>query len=167
MTEFISLYLPVIVLAILGLGFLIAEMFLPGFGLPGITGALLELASVCIAYVRHGFGEALFFLILLLLLDAFCLSIALRSFRKGRLSKSGIVLDDTETPAQDEDAENEMMFFVSQKGTTITAMRPVGMIEINGVRLNASTQGEYLDKSVTIEVVRVDGKRLFVAAVNQ
>lgn len=167
MAEFFSMYLTVIILAVLGLGFLVAEMFLPGFGLPGITGALLELASVYVSYASHGFVTALVVLIILLLLDALCLSVALHSIRKGKLSKSNIVLKDEETADDEVGANDEMLIFLGQKGKTITAMRPVGIIELNGVRLNASTQGEFLDKDAGIEVIRVEGKRLFVSKVKE
>ena len=43
--DFVS-YIPAIVLLILGFGLVVLEMYLPGFGAPGILGCILLVAGV-------------------------------------------------------------------------------------------------------------------------
>ena len=50
--------------------------------------------------------------------------------------------------------------WLDQEGTTVTAFRPAGFIEIGGKRLNASTSGEFLAKGTSVRVVGVQGDHL-------
>ncbi len=44
--EFIINNLPILICAVLGIGLLVVEMFMPGFGIPGISGLALLAVSV-------------------------------------------------------------------------------------------------------------------------
>ena len=46
MLELIAANLPIIICFVIGIGLLILEAFMPGFGLPGITGCVLEIAAI-------------------------------------------------------------------------------------------------------------------------
>lgn len=92
--------LPILLCFVLGLGFLIVEMFLPGFGLPGISGIVLEGAAVVITYLRFGGLAALGMTLIVLAVIAIAISLALRSADKGRLSRSSVILNQAETPEE-------------------------------------------------------------------
>ena len=42
--------LPTVLCLVVGIGLLILEVFLPGFGLPGISGVVLMIASVALVW---------------------------------------------------------------------------------------------------------------------
>ncbi len=46
MWTFIAANLPAILCALIGVGLLVAEIFMPGFGVAGISGIILEIIAV-------------------------------------------------------------------------------------------------------------------------
>lgn len=154
--------LPMILCFVLGLGFLVAEVFMPGFGLPGISGIILELIAIVLVYLRFGGLAALGLTLIVLALVAIALSLALRSVKKGRLSKSSMVLSDEETPEEGYVATKDMEVFLGREGVTTTVLRPTGMAEFDGVKLNVSADGEYIAKDEPVRVIRVEGARVVV-----
>jgi len=45
-------------------------------------------------------------------------------------------------------------------------LRPSGIIEVNGKKLNALTQGEYIDSNTKIKIISVEGNKIVVEAVD-
>ncbi|MFC4618006.1 NfeD family protein [Camelliibacillus cellulosilyticus] len=60
----------------------------------------------------------------------------------------------------------EYKVLVGQKGKTLTACRPVGTIEINGQSYSGVTNGTWLEKGKSIEVVAVDGTRIMIKPID-
>ena len=54
MLELIAANLPILICFLLGIGCLIAEAFLPGFGVTGITGVVLEVITLVMTWFEHG-----------------------------------------------------------------------------------------------------------------
>lgn len=154
--------LPILICFVLGLGFLVAEMFMPGFGLPGISGIALELIAIVLVYLRFGGLAALGMTLIILALVAIALSLALRSVNKGRLSRSSVILNDEETPEEGYVATRDMEVFLGREGVTTTVLRPTGMAEFDGVKLNVSADGEYIARDEPVRVIRVEGARVVV-----
>lgn len=154
--------LPILICFVLGLGFLVAEMFMPGFGLPGISGIILELIAIVLVYLRFGGLAALGMTLIVLALVAIALSLALRSVNKGRLSKSSVILSAEETPEEGYVATQDMDVFLGREGVTTTVLRPTGMAEFDGVKLNVSADGEYIARDEPVRVIRVEGARVVV-----
>lgn len=154
--------LPILLCFLLGLGFLIVEMFLPGFGLPGISGIVLEVAAVVITYLRFGGLAALGMTLIVLALIAIAISLALRSVDKGRLSKSSVILNQAETPEEGYVATQDLEVFLGREGVTTTVLRPTGMAEFDGVKLNVTADGEYMPKDQPVRIDRVEGARVVV-----
>jgi membrane-bound serine protease (ClpP class) len=53
-----------------------------------------------------------------------------------------------------------------QTGRTLTALRPIGDAEFNGVRVSVLTEGDFLEAGTPIVVTDVDGARIVVAGVS-
>lgn len=162
MAEFLLANLPIILCFLFGIGLLIVEVFMPGFGLPGISGIILEAVSIFLMYQSHGGLAALGMTIVILAVVAIAISIALRSASRGRLSKSSIILNDAETAAQGYTAATDMEVFLGKEGVTTTVLRPTGMAEFNGVKLNVVADGEYIPKNTQVRVDHVEGARVVV-----
>lgn len=162
MLEFLLANLPILICFIVGVGLLVLEVFLPGFGVPGITGIVLEIAAVVLIYVQHGALAALGMTILVLALVALSISLSLRSVTKGRLSKSNIILNDSESNAEGYSATRDMEVFLGKEGVTNTVLRPAGIAEFDGVKLNVVADGEYIPKDTAVRVDHVDGPRIVV-----
>ena len=166
MLEIILANLPILVCFILGVILLTVEVFMPGFGLPGISGIIYELVSIVLTYVHHGSMAALGVTVIILATIAIVVSLALRSVNHGRLSKSAVILSDTESAADGYVAVQDMDVFLGREGMTTTVLRPTGMAEFDGVKLNVQADGEYIPKGVEVQVQRVEGPRIVVRRMN-
>ena len=168
MIDFLATNLAVILFFAVGTILLVVEVFMPGFGIAGISGILLEGVSIALMFIQHGPLAALGLTILVLALIGVVISITLRSATKGRLSKSPFILNKSETASEGYSATNnqDMNVFIGKEGVATTTLRPVGMAEINGVKLNVDSDGEFIPKGTHIRVARVDGLRIIVQKLN-
>lgn len=155
-------YLPSIVLLLVGFVLVVIEMYVPGFGVPGIAGILMLIGGVYFAHPSP-LGAVIMVLVIVALL-CIALSICLHSAANGRLAKSRFVLHDVATRAEKtEKPENsDMNYFVGRVGETKTVLRPAGMAEFDGVKLNVVSDGEYIASGAKVTVVRVEGNRIVV-----
>ena len=160
-----------IVLFGIGVLLLLLEIFvIPGFGAAGISGLVLVVFSLVAALIGNvglsfpsieSFTSAVITMAVTLALF-FVLIFSLgrhlpRSERFNRLvlapelsSGSGYVSADT----HDE--------FLGRTGLTLTTLRPSGMAEIDGERVDVVASGEFIPQGVLIEVVLVRGSRVVV-----
>jgi len=162
MIEFLTANLAIIICFIVGVVLLVVEVFMPGFGVAGISGIALEIVSVVLTYLRHGGLAALGLTIVILAVIGIAISVSLRSATKGRLSKSPIILNDSETAAEGFSATRDMDVFLGKEGETVTILRPTGMAEFDGVKLNVVSDGEYIPKGTRVRVDHVEGSRVVV-----
>lgn len=162
MLEFIMENLPILICFLLGLGLLTVEVFMPGFGLPGISGIILEIVAIVLTYLWHGGLAALGATLIILAIVGIAVSLALRSVNNGKLAKSQFVLNDTESAAEGYTATKDMEVFLGKEGTTTTVLRPTGMAEFDGVKLNVVADGEYIPKDTRVRVDHVEGARVVV-----
>ncbi len=154
--DFVS-YLPAIILLVLGFALVVLEMYLPGFGAPGILGCILLIAGVIAA--RPTPLQALIMAVVIIILLCIALSIFIHSASKGRLSNSRLVLKEVATRPEN---ENELRYFIGKTGTTATPLRPAGIAEFDGVKLNVVSEGEFVEAQRPVTVERVEGNRIVV-----
>ncbi|MDD3335583.1 MAG: NfeD family protein [Eubacteriales bacterium] len=159
--------LPIALCFLFGIGMLIVEAFMPGFGLPGISGIILEGVAIVLTFLWHGGLAALGMTLIILAIVAIAVSLAIRSANKGRLSKSPIILKEEETAENGYLATNDMQVFVGKQGVTTTVLRPAGMAEFDGVKLNVVANGEYIPKDVPVTVDHVEGVSVVVRKLPQ
>ena len=151
--------IPVLLMMIVGVVLLVVEMYVPGFGAPGISGiALLVLGFVLL---KPPLAEGLLLFAILAAILCVALSVCLYSASKGRLSKSKLVLNDVAVPASVAE-NNDLNYFVGREGVTQTALRPAGIGEFDGVKLNVVSDGEFIGKDKPIRVQSVEGNRIVV-----
>ena len=150
---------PWIALVIIGYALVVVEMYIPGFGLPGISGLICLIVGI---FFLSGGSVLTGLLVTLIVVALLCvaLTISMRSAAKGRLAKSRFVLKETSTSPDEQDGP--MGYYVGKSGTAKTILRPAGVAEIDGVRLNVLTDGDFIDENAKIVVERVEGNRIFV-----
>ena len=142
-----------------GSGLIIVEAFMPGFGIAGIAGAVLDIAAIFLTNKYYGLVWSLVATLAVLVFVGIAVFFSYRSAMKGRLSKSPIVLKDTESVGAPVLSAED---WTGREGTAVTALRPAGRVEIGGVRINASTSGEFLAKGTAVKVVGAEGDHLVI-----
>ena len=155
-----SLNLIMIIGFVLGSGLIVLEAFIPGFGVAGICGVVLEVAALYCCWQLFGVGTALLAFVAVLVLIALALVISYRSALSGRLSKSPLVLKDTEAPA----GEAKPNHWIGKEGVAVTSLRPAGQIEIDGTRLNAASDGEFIKRGTPVLVTGAEGDHYIIRA---
>ncbi len=147
------------VIFILGLIFLIFEMFTPGFGVAGGLGVVLLAAGIIMT--ARNLQEALLMFAVLLLLLAVMGFVIYRSAKKGKLAKKLILWD----AAKREDgfsSSDDSSSLIGQKGVAITVLRPAGTGEFDGKRFDVVTDGEFVEAGTPIQVMGTEGRRIVV-----
>lgn len=165
MFDFIVSNVAVVICVLAGLGLLVLEMFMPGFGVPGVSGIVLLLAGAVLVGIKHGLLAAVGLIVIIVALVAIMLSVALKSAADGRLSKSKLILHESESSREGFLSSGDMSVFLGREGETRTALRPSGIAEFDGVRLNVVSDGMFIAQGVRVKIVRVDGNRILVHTV--
>ncbi len=163
-----------ILLFIIGLGLLLAEIFIiPGFGIAGISGIILIFASIFLSLLgsdpfidMHSVSIAIIQLsgsILFALLGMFFLV----KYLPKSTAFNRLVLSESEK------AEHGFVSYPSEKdligktGLAFTTLRPGGTAEIDGRRIDVVAESEYITQGTKIKVLRVEGIKVVVTAVNE
>ncbi len=163
-----------LLLFFVGLGLIFAEIaFIPGFGLAGVAGFLCMLASVLltrlpafefwsIEQISGVVGQ----FALSMIIGIVAALVLLRSLPKvpafrhlilaGRTSAS----DGYVSASTDQDHE-----LVGMEGVTLTELRPVGVGQFAGKRLDIIAEGEYIEEQTTVRIVQARGSRVVVQAI--
>lgn len=142
---------------IVGYVLLVIEMCVPGFGVPGVLGTVLAVLGLFLA--QPTLLQALVLVAVYVALLLIALAICLRSMAHGRLSKSRLVLKEVSNGAGSGDPAH----LIGKTGAARTPLRPAGIAELDGVRLNVVTEGDFIEKGASVRVVRASGNRVVVA----
>jgi len=160
--DFILSNLPILLCALAGMALIVLEIFIPGFGFPGITGIALLLVSIGFTANNHGAVAALGMTVVIVAILAIAAMLALRSTARGALSKSRLVLNDAITDDEGASQVANLQAYIGRSGITCTVLRPVGIAEFDGTRLEVATEGDFIDKDQPVVVTRVEGKRIII-----
>ena len=152
-------HIPALLMMIVGFVLLVIEMYIPGFGLAGITGTALMVVGIVI--MEPSPLQALILALICVVLLGIAFSIAIHSISKGRLSRSKLVLNAALNREEANDSE-DLSYFVGRVGKTHTALRPAGIGEFDGVKLNIVSDGDFVDARRFVRVDRVEGNRIVV-----
>ena len=149
----------VIFLFAAGLFLLIIEAFIPSFGVVGVAG--LSAVSLSVAWAAAATGQG-WRLLLIAVLAALVLVILVLRLLKRSPAWSHIVLKYSESKALGYVGPKDSSSLVGATGTTITPLRPAGLAEINGTRLDVVSDGSFIPSATQVVVVKTEGTRIVV-----
>ncbi len=160
--EFIIANLPIVISALVGVILMVVEVFMPGFGIPGIAGLVLMLVSIVMTWMSHGAYAGLGATLVVMAVSGIILSLSLRSATRGRMSRSPLILKDrTDSPKE----EPELERLIGVEGTALTVMRPAGIAVIDGQRVNVVSRGEFIGRDERVVIDEIEGTKVFVRRV--
>jgi membrane-bound serine protease (ClpP class) len=148
-----------IVLFIIGIGLLVAELFIPSFGILGILGIAALIFGI--SKGAYDTGNALQSLGIAVTIAAVIVIVFAYIFRK-RGVWNRFILSEQLTTDKGYVPQISRDRWVGQEGVTLSLLRPSGIAEIDGQRLDVITSGEYIEKGKPVRVVSVDGTRILV-----
>ncbi len=165
--DFVINNLPILICAVVGIALLVVEMFMPGFGIPGISGLILLAASIVLTWMEHGPIAGIGVSIVVIALGAIVVTLSLKSAATGRISRSALILRDTLKHDGSVVSGNQEHQLLHRTGETMTVLRPAGMANFDGERLNVVSGGEYIEKGRQVIIKAVEGARILVQEVEK
>ena len=150
-----------LLLLILGVGFLVAEIFHPGFGLPGILGLLALGLDILISARTLAQGLLMTAIAAVIVLVIFIIGASL--INTGKLPKKLVLKDENGSGEGFTSGDGEGAK-PGETGRALTVLRPAGIAEIGGRRLDVVTRGEFIPEGEALRVETVEGSRIVVAA---
>ncbi len=150
-------YILPLVLQIIGVVVIIAEVILPSGGLLSILAVSVLGFSLFKAFaISQNIG------MLFTGVDVIMVPMLVLSGLK-LLAKSPVTLRQTLSKKDGVSSQkSDMDQLLNTSGIALTDLRPAGSIRINNKKLDAVTQGEYIDKDTNISVIQVTGNQIIV-----
>lgn len=146
------------VVALLALGFILLflEIFVPG-GVLGIIGGALMIYACYLAFgLSAAWGSAA------VVSSVIVAVTAIRLVARSRLGRK-LVLDDPGV-GDWKAAEEGLEALLGREGRTLTPLRPAGLAEIDGRRVDVVADSELIPAGVGVRVCEVEGNRVVVEA---
>lgn len=153
-----------IIIFLIGIGFIIAEFFLPG-AIAGIIGLALIIGSILLA------GGNVFHMgisVLIALIVAIVGMVIIMKFfgKKINLFNKMILTDATDTEHGYVSNVNRVEL-IGKKAKSMTPLRPSGTIMFEDERIDAVTEGGYVDAGKVVKIIKVEGSRTVVREVRE
>ncbi|GAC1467267.1 MAG: hypothetical protein NVSMB9_08700 [Isosphaeraceae bacterium] len=170
-----------IVLFIIGMLCLALELFIfPGFGIFGMSGVLLVLASIVMAshsflwptheYEYRAMGYTLIQLTLAMLavgvgavlVARYLPSLPLFNRLVLKAEPWTVVIDPDLHPSQRTEGYDSLAYLVGETGRTTTVLRPSGKARFGDALIDVTADGFFMEPDSLVEVVDVQGSRVIV-----
>ncbi|WP_370875607.1 NfeD family protein [Bacillus chungangensis] len=152
-----------LILFLIGIGLIILEFFIVG-GIAGIIGTIAVITSVFLAG-ENVLNMAISVLIALFL-TAIVLIIMVKVFGKRMKFFKKIILTESTNAESGYVSNVNRIELIGRTGLTITPLRPAGTITIDDERIDVVSEGGFLDKGISVKVIKVEGSRIVVRKVD-
>jgi membrane-bound serine protease (ClpP class) len=154
----------VIALLVVGLAVMVLEVFLPSGGVLGFLSLTAITAAVATAFLELGATAGLVMLAVVTVVVPLVLALAFRWFPETPLGRR--VLPPPPEPFDVAPAaarRRELERLVGHTGRAVSEMLPWGVVELDGIRLEALSESGPIDRGAPVEAVGVQGRDLVVA----
>ncbi|NYC20373.1 membrane-bound ClpP family serine protease [Clostridium beijerinckii] len=148
-----------VLLLVVGFGLVLLEMHIPGFGVPGIAGAICLILAVVLT--AENFAQALVMILGILAILGIMLGVVLTFFTKGKFFKP-LILPDEQKKEHGYISSSDLDYLLGKSGVAVTDLRPTGSVDIDGVKFDVISEGEYINKGTNVEIFKVSGVKLLV-----
>lgn len=154
----------VIILFAAGMSLILAEFIVPGM-VCGVLGTTLVIASVVLGCYTYPEYSAM--IVIGELLGVF-VSVVLGMYMMARTRAARrLVLGTSQQQDAGWVASESDMSLMGAEGMAYTKLRPAGTIVVNGKRIDAVSNGGFIDKGARIHVLEVHGSRVVVEPVGE
>ncbi len=152
---------PIILLSIFGFLLIIAEILLiPGIFITGIIGIASLVASCYFGYEFYGQTGCYITIAVNTVIAVIIVIYCLRAKTWKKLSLN------TEIDSKADAAPEEKGISVGSIGVTSTRLAPMGNVLFGDITAEATAIGSIIDAEKTVEVVRIEGNKIYVKSNN-
>ncbi|RRD96199.1 hypothetical protein EII17_01485 [Clostridiales bacterium COT073_COT-073] len=140
-----------VIILVIGILFMMAEIFVPSFGIAGGIGFLAM--TLGIVLTAETFAQGLLYFVIML-----CVSVGFLILGYFVIGNSKIALK----AKLNEDPQPDYRTLLGACGKTLSPLRPSGTVEINGYRFDVLTQSEFIGKDEAIRVIAIQNNHIIV-----
>lgn len=147
------------VLIFLGVILLLAELFMPGFGVFGVFGIL----AFCIGSLILAYNYGTIALIIALIVLVIIILIFFYFFRKKRIFNKVVLKDCLNSKSFDDEY---LKGLIGKVGITVTTLRPNGKVDFGGKIEEVFSEGNFISNGVKVKVIDIQGKNVIVKQIS-
>lgn len=152
-------------LIFVGLALVAVEVtVVPGFNVVGVTGVVGAAVGVVYAFVELGLAGGLATLAATLLAAGGLFYLLWDSGAWDRFVLLDSLRRDADADAEEHAGRSRML---GRTGTALTPLRPGGVAEVDGARLDVETEGAFVAAGSRVRVVALDRRRYIVRVVEE
>ncbi|MFW5780734.1 MAG: NfeD family protein [Bacillota bacterium] len=159
---FANMTWPVMVCLIVGLLFVMIEIFQPGFGVFGTIGLLLLILGIILRAIYSQDEDnvlaqifIILFFVSIIIISAFIIMV--KSSKMGWLSRSPLIEKSTAVSTGISEGTTDYTRLKDKIGIATTNLRPTGKIRIDDEILDAYAEGFYIKKGEGVKVIETRG----------
>jgi len=152
-------------LLVLGLLLVVAEVLFPSFGLLSVMATACFVISVWLAF-KAGMALGITFIVVCLVLLPLVVYVGFKHVLPRSFVGRQIILGDLVSPeGEASGTDRDLGDLVGAEGVSRSYLRPAGVADINGQRVDVVTEGGMVDKGTRVRVIDVEGNRVVVRPV--
>lgn len=145
---------------------LMAEVFIPSFGLLIVCSLACLIGGVMI-FFQHSAVAGWIGIVVAIVMIPSLLVMAYRILPRTRFGKRMILAPPVRDRGDSIADTPELTQLIGRTGRVLTTMRPVGMCDFDGRRIECVAENGYLQKDVQVRVIRVEGTQVTVRAMDE
>jgi membrane-bound ClpP family serine protease len=140
---------------------LIAEVFVPSGGVISIF-SLICLGGGLTIFFKHSTAAAVVGVIIALIMIPSVLIVAYKMFPNTRFGKA-VTLEPPKREKGDAIPDTaQLKGLVGETGVVVSPLRPVGMVEFSGKRIECVAESGYIEIDTKVQVIETEGTQLTV-----
>lgn len=152
--------LEAIIFFLLGIVLLIIEAFMPGFGLLGIMGIFGIIASIVAASTN--IQQAIISIAISFIASIIILVLIYKYVTKIKFFDRIVLTAKQEKDSGYKVADKSLDEIVGNIGKTVTPLRPSGIILVDNIRVDAITEGEFIESDKKVKIIKTEGLKVIV-----
>ena len=140
---------------------LVAEVFVPSFGLITLCALASLIGGISIFFKLSPAAGWIGIIVAVVMIPA-TLVFAYKIFPKTKFGKTVSLDGPKKTRGEGVPDAEQLEALLGKQAAVISPLRPVGMCDFAGTRLECVTESGYVEKGKTVEVIKVEGTQLTV-----
>ncbi|CDZ75119.1 nodulation efficiency protein D (NfeD) [Peptoniphilus sp. ING2-D1G] len=144
---------------LLGLVLIFVEILIPGFGIAGISGIIAVVIGIVLALgsIETAITSLSISIIITIIFGVFLVKRGMKSrlFRKFTLTKAS-------TTEEGYYSNEKPDLKLKDIGITVSTLRPIGYIKVDGEKYEAIAYGGFIEKNVEVEVCEIVSQKIYV-----
>jgi membrane-bound ClpP family serine protease len=145
---------------------IVAEVFIPSGGVLGVCATVALLVGVLL-FFEHNTVAGLIGLVVAVFMVPSLLVLAYKLLPRTRFGRRVLLAPPVRQRGEAIADASELSKLVGRTGRVLTTMRPVGMCDFDGQRVECVAESGYVQRDTQVKAIRVDGTQVTVRVMEE